>query len=98
MDLDDLLQRSTPPVAPRTATLQNEVQRMIVTAEAAVRPRRRVLKVGLVSAMAAGALSVGTAGAMATGMVSTPSWIPWATDAGSSCEMQFTASPAGPDG
>jgi hypothetical protein len=98
MDLDELLHLSTPPIAPRTATLQHEVQRMVVNAEAAARPRRRILKVGLVSAMAAGAFSLGTAGAMATGIVPTPSWIPWATDAGSTCEMQFTASPAGPDG
>jgi hypothetical protein len=98
MDLDELLDRSTPPTAPRGATLQHELQRMVVNAEAAVRPRRRNLKHALVSAMAAGVFSAGTAGAMAAGIVPTPSWIPWATDAGSSCEMQFTASAAGPDG
>ena len=98
MDLDELLDRSTPPIAPRTVSLHHEIQRMVADAESVVRPRRRVLRVGLVSAMAAGVFSVGTAGAMATGIVPTPSWIPWATDSGSSCEMQFYASPAGPDG
>lgn len=97
MDLDELLDRSAPATATRTATLQNELQRMVANAEAATRPRRNGLKAGLVSVMAAGVFSVGTAGAMAAGIVATPSWIPWATDSGSSCAMQFTASAAGPD-
>jgi len=94
MDLDEVLDRSTPPTAPRTATLQQELTRMVANAETAVRPRRRLLRLGLASVVAGGAISVGTAGAMASGIVPTPGWIPWVTDSGSSCEMDFTAAAA----
>jgi hypothetical protein len=97
MDLDELLDRSAPPTARRSATLQYELQRMVADAEAAVRPRRSVLRLGLVSAIATGVLGVGTAGAMAAGIVPTLA-VPWVTDSGSSCEIEFTASAAEPDG
>lgn len=97
MDLDELLERSAPPTTPRNATLQDELLRVVASTEAAVRPRRRARRIGLVSVAATGVFGVGTAGAVATGIVPTPSWIPWST-ADSACEMQFRASAAGPDG
>lgn len=97
MDLDELLNRSVPPTTPRTAMLQHELDRMVANIEGTVRPRRKVLRVALASAISAGLFSVGTAGAIAVGIVPTPSWVPWATGTGSSCEMEFTASAAGPN-
>src|SRR5215207_1034909 len=73
MDLDELLDRSVPPTAPRTAMLQHELERMVANIEVTVRPRRKAIRFALTSAISAGLLGVGTAGAMAAGIVPSPS-------------------------
>ncbi|MGZ6744589.1 MAG: hypothetical protein ACXVD0_01680 [Nocardioides sp.] len=97
-DLDELLARSAPTTTPRDARLQHELEILATRAEGVSRRRRSGLRAALVGAVAAGVLGVGAAGAMAAGVVPTPGWVPWATDSGSSCSMQFTVTAAGPDG
>jgi hypothetical protein len=94
MDLDDLLDRSAPPTAPRTATLERELHRMVLEAEpAAGRPVRRALRRVVVGGLATAALGVGTGGAMAVGLVPAPDWVPWTPPSGRTCVFQFTVSP-----
>ena len=93
MDLDRLLDSSAPPIAPRTAVLESELHRLILDAEAAARPARRGLRIGLAGALATVVIGAGTAGAMAAGLVPTPQWVPWTTPAGSQCGFDITVSP-----
>lgn len=93
MDLNDLLDRSAPRVAPRSPTLSKELNDLVVGAEATARSAGRRYRAGLVGALTAGVLGVGTVGAMATGVVSTPGWVPWTTEAGATCELEFDAVP-----
>lgn len=93
MDLNDLLDRSAPPVMSRSAALTKQLDDLVVGAEAAARSTGRRHRAGLVSALTAGVLGLGAAGAMATGVVSTPGWIPWTTGSGATCEMEFEAVP-----
>jgi hypothetical protein len=99
MDLDELLDRSAAPVAPRTQELRHEVQAMLVEAERAARPRRRRLRAVVVAGAVAGVVVMGTTGAMAAGLIPGPAWMgPWTTGSGSACHMEFWVSEAGPDG
>lgn len=93
MDLNDLLDRSAPRVAPRSPALTRELDDLVVGAEATARSTGRRRRAGLVGALTAGVLGLGTAGAMATGVVSTPGWIPWTTGSGATCQMEFDAVP-----
>lgn len=93
MDLDELLDLAAPPTARRTDGLQRELRLLVREAESRARPQRRRLRAALVGVAAAGAVGLGTATAMAAGVVPTPGWVPWTTDSGSTCEMQFTARP-----
>jgi|GEM_PF-2938322 len=96
MDLDELLRRSAPPTARRSAGLDRAVDQLMVATEAQARSPRRLRRFGLVAATATGIIGLGTAGAVAAGLV--PGWVPWATENGRSCEMQFIAQPRGDDG
>lgn len=98
MDLDELLGSAAPATATRSATLARELEALVVAAEAAAKPVRRRHRIGMVSAVTLGVLGVGSAGAMAAGLVSTPPWVPWSTQTGSQCHMQFWVTAAGPDG
>lgn len=93
MDLNDLLNRSAPTVAPRSSELAKQLDDLVVGAESMARSAGRRYRAGLVSALTAGVLGVGAAGAMATGVVSTPGWVPWTAGSGATCEMQFEAVP-----
>jgi len=93
MDLNDLLNRSAPPVAPRSPELTKQLDDLVVGAEATARSAGRRYRATLVSALTVGVLGAGTVGAMATGVVSTPGWVPWTTEAGATCELEFHAVP-----
>jgi hypothetical protein len=94
MNLDDLLDQSAPPVSQRTPALRSELNDLVLTTEAAARPRR-FLRTASVSLVAIAALGCGTTAAMASGIIPTPSWIPWVTTSQTNCEMYFVVEAAG---
>jgi hypothetical protein len=93
MDLDELLDNSAPPIAPRTADLERELHQLVLDAGSAARPRRRGLRIGIAGGLATVVIGAGSVGGMASGLVPTPSWVPWTTPSGSHCTMEFTVSP-----
>lgn len=94
MSIDDQLAGSAPITTSRTPELQRAIEALIAEAEAVARRPRRRFRLVLVAAAAAGAVGVSTAAVAASGLFP----VPWVTGSGSSCEMSFDASAAGPDG
>lgn len=96
MDLDELLRRSAPPNARHSPALDRTLDRLVVATEAHARAPRRLRRFGFVAAATTGVVGLGTVGAVAAGLVT--GWVPWATESGRSCQMQFIAQPRGDDG
>lgn len=95
MSLDDLLARTAPPTAPRTAALCRELDSMVLGTQP---PARRSRRIGIAAAVAGTFLSTGTVAAAAAGLISPPAWVPWGTESGRACEMEFSVVPASADG
>lgn len=95
MNIDDLLDHSAPPLVRRDAELADELLALVAATEGAVRPRRRRLRLALGSVAAVAVVGIGTTGAMAAGFVPTPTWVPWTTSAGETCELEFGVRAAG---
>jgi hypothetical protein len=95
MSLDDALAAATPPTAPRTPALERELHALVAEAEAVTRRGRRHRRIGIAVVSALSVIPL-TAAASAAGVL--PSWVPWTTDGGSTCQMAFTASALGPNG
>lgn len=91
MDLDDLLDRSAPPIAARNPGLGRALGELASQAEGAVaRPRHRVALVGVsVAAM----LGVGAV-ASAAGVL--PGWPVFDTSSGNNCSIEVRAEAPGP--
>lgn len=91
MDLDDLLTQSAPPSADRTPELRQALRLLAADVESQARAPRRTRHTALLVGATAAILGLGAAGATAAGFI--PGWVPWTTDEGSSCKMQFGAKP-----
>lgn len=89
MNLDELLDRSAPPVAARTATLHEDLRDLVRTTQpTSARGRRRIATVTLI---AAGLVGAGAAGA-AAGILPWPTWTT-TSSTGSTCQMDFRVHP-----
>ncbi|GGD08648.1 hypothetical protein [Nocardioides daphniae] len=99
MDLDHLLADSAPATTRRTDALRAELRALVLATEPAPAVRRlSSVRVGVAAAAASVFLGVGVVGAAASGLLPTPAWVPWATESGSACEMEFSVAPALVDG
>ena len=94
MDIDDLLARSAPPIAPRTAELRDDLRALVRECEPPRRARRRVSRTVVGSGVAAGVLGLGMVGAAAV-INDGGLWFT-TTSAGDACEMEFSVEPVGP--
>ena len=91
MDIDDLLARSAPPRAERTPELREALRLLAVDVESQSRTPRRVRRGTLLAGATAAILGLGAAGAAAGDFL--PRWVPWTTDQGSTCTIQFRVKP-----
>jgi hypothetical protein len=87
MDLDELLDASSPPIVERTPALSGELAAVVASSEVAVAPSRRRIRLIVAGTLAAGAVGLGSA-ATATGFMPAAHW-PWSTSAGRSCQVSF---------
>lgn len=90
MNLDELLADSAPRVTDRDAGLLEALREMSVAAEDQVGRGRRRLRRLAVSGLAALSLVVGVGG-VAAATDNLPSWLPWTTSGGTTCDMTITA-------
>jgi hypothetical protein len=87
MNLDDLLDHSATPVTPRTDELCDELDLLAARAETAAGATRKRLRVAIAGTTTAGLIAVAGAAA-ATGVLSDVR-LPWTTDSGSTCRIDF---------
>lgn len=87
MDLDQLLNEATPPVAPRTVDLERDLHELVIGTEAAQAKRRRPARVVLAGGAVAGVLGLGAA-ASAAGVL--PGWPSFSTSSGQSCAIEIS--------
>lgn len=95
MDIDNLLARSAPPVAPRTGQLKDDLRALVRESEPARRAHRRISRTAVGAGIVTGVLSLGVVGAAAV----INDGAPWftTTSAGNPCEMEFSVEPVGPE-
>jgi hypothetical protein len=90
MNLDQLLAGAAPPVLDRDAELAQEIREMIVAAEDSAHGRRTRRRRYVATVLCAISVVLGAGGvAAATDVL--PSWLPWTTSSGTSCELAITA-------
>ncbi|AQP48228.1 hypothetical protein BW730_12650 [Tessaracoccus aquimaris] len=94
MDLDDLLDASSPGIAPRDEALHTELLTMTLATRDADRLRGRRFRVGLVGLVSAALVAggVATAGAVMNG------WFGFGTTTDTACVADITFSPKGNEG
>lgn len=96
MDIDDLLARSAPPVAPRTTQLRDDLRALVRESEPPPRrARRRISRTAVGAGIVTGVLSLGVVGAAAV-INDGALWFT-TTSAGDACEMEFSVEPVGPE-
>ncbi|RYP86752.1 hypothetical protein EKO23_08840 [Nocardioides guangzhouensis] len=86
MDLDELLERSGPPICTRGHRLEVELRRLVRDSETTAGRRRRSVRLGLAGVAVAGVLGLAPV-ASAAGLL--PGWATWSTTQGSTCELQL---------
>jgi hypothetical protein len=96
MDLDPLLDAAAPPLAPRTAAVQQELAALVDASGARVRPRRRGLRIAVVGGVVAAGLGATAATTAAVG-IGPSGWTSWLTGDHRTCQLQVSIGPAGPD-
>lgn len=89
MDLDELLERSAPPICARGPRMHEELGRLVRDSETAAGRRRRSVRLGVAGVAVAAVVGLAPV-ASAAGLL--PGWAEWSTTQGSSCEIQLDAS------
>jgi hypothetical protein len=87
-DLDQLLDRAAPTVAPRTPELGHELVALVAESEQGSLRRRRRLQAAVVSAVAVGVVGLVPA-AGASGLLPFADWFPWTASSGTTCRIGF---------
>lgn len=94
MDTDDLLNASSPSIAPRNEALHSELLRLTHATRTAARPRRRRFRGGLVALVS----TLVVAGGVATAGATVNGWFGFGSTAQASCSAEITFSPKGNEG